>query len=108
MINRTKVEVGLQLSIGTLYLSNQIVIISCGLLIYVLYIGTKEVYAVVLVYVFKYGYALPNVLHVLRIVVHFFCQLRLIHIHLDGIKQQVTIPTFLYRFLCVIQCSRIV
>ena len=68
MINRTEVEVGLQLSVGTLYLSNQIVIIPCGLLIYVPYICAKEVYTTVLVYVLWYGYAPPDVLHVLRLI----------------------------------------
>ena len=68
MINRTEVEVGLQLSVGTLYLSNQIVIIPCGLLIYVPYICAKEVYTTVLVYVLWYGYAPPDVLHILRLI----------------------------------------
>ena len=68
MINRTEVEVGLQLSVGTFYFSNQIVIIPCSLLIYVPYIGAKEIYTTVLVYVLWYGYAPSDVLHVLRLI----------------------------------------
>ena len=37
-------------------------------------------------------------------IVVYSCQcLRLVHIEFDGIEQQVTIPAFGYRFLCIIE-----
>ena len=106
MINRTEVEVGLQLSVGTFYLSNQIVIIPCSLLIYVSYIGAKEIYTTVLVYVLWYGYAPSDVLHVLRLIL-----VTLIFYHVifgDGRVLSDGSANTLYDFLVSLFSSRFV
>ena len=63
---RTQVQVGLQLAVGTLYLTGKVVLVPCGLLVKRGYIRPKEIDAALLVHVFWHGYTPLYVSHVLR------------------------------------------
>ena len=51
-----QIQVGLQLAVGTLYLTSKIIIVPCGLLVKRGYIRPKEIDAALLVHVFWHGY----------------------------------------------------
>ena len=67
VVYRAQIEVGLQLAVGTLYLTSQIIIVPCGLLVKRGYIRPEEIDAALLVHVLRYGYMPLYVSHVLRI-----------------------------------------
>ena len=62
MIDRTKVEIRLQLAVGTFSFSNQVVIVPSGLLVYFVHVGAQEVHVIVLVHTFRQGDAPPDAL----------------------------------------------
>ena len=54
---RTQVQVGLQLAVGTLYLTGKVVIVPCGLLVKGGNIGPEEIDAAMPVHVLRHGNA---------------------------------------------------
>ena len=64
---RAQIQVGLQLAVGTFYLTGKVVIVPCGLLVKGGNVGPEEIDAALPVHVLRYGNAPLYVSHVPRI-----------------------------------------
>lgn len=62
-----QIKVGLQLAVGTLYLTGKVVIVPCGLLVKGGNVGPEEIDAAMPVHVLRHGNTPLYVSHVLRV-----------------------------------------
>ena len=67
VVYRAQVQVGLQLPVGAFYLTNQIIIVPCRLLVQLVSVGTQEVDSAQTIHVLRHGDAPLDVAHVFRV-----------------------------------------